>query len=208
MKKLASVFALFTCIVFTARAGDIILSNTGNPGLDGIYKSSGVMNDAEMYIKKGESGACVISRFEIESGQNGEGVHGWLIIDATGATCFGVTSEVIVPPAEGWDVGRGGVGLNANFEVTFQSDDITLNRAFTMENQPVVALKVFPNPTTGILTVDTESAVISIRLINISGQALLTSNETTLDLSGLPDGVYTLVVQTTTGQVARKIVKR
>lgn len=78
-----------------------------------------------------------------------------------------------------------------------------------------MAVHIFPVPATAKLTIATrcESCrILRYRLSNVSGQILRESREVavsvqTVDLTGLPDGVFWLEVETDRGQVTRKVVK-
>ena len=76
---------------------------------------------------------------------------------------------------------------------------------------PEAAYSVYPNPsTTGIYTITTEGNTI-IKAFSIDGRLIKTqtmSDETTLDLSTAPQGVYFLQITTDKGVVTKKIVKQ
>src|SRR3989338_975414 len=63
-------------------------------------------------------------------------------------------------------------------------------------NEQAIDLALFPNPTTGLLTIESSSAApMQVELMNTAGQILLTSLETTIDLSTVAAGTYLLRVQ-------------
>lgn len=67
-----------------------------------------------------------------------------------------------------------------------------------------------PNPTTGILTVSCKAAIMSVKLYDMQGRAVLTVKgldaETTIDLSTLPKGTYTAVIHTSKGTATKQVV--
>lgn len=74
---------------------------------------------------------------------------------------------------------------------------------------------VGPNPTTGLLTIRipslTDGSQCSVALYSMSGQVLqesvVTSQETTLDLSSYPNGYYLLTTKLGNEQNSYKVVK-
>ncbi len=88
-------------------------------------------------------------------------------------------------------------------------------------NLPVVGLKdikteiemqLFPNPTNGILTINSEAMIETIFVQDISGRTMkhLVQNRTKsceIDLGELSTGIYFLVIKTNIGSVTRKVIK-
>lgn len=72
-----------------------------------------------------------------------------------------------------------------------------------------VNANLFPNPTTGELTVQAEEKVLSITVFNVLGQKVLTVDNTDkIDLSSLEAGVYWTQIQfKNKGSLVRKVVK-
>ncbi len=63
-------------------------------------------------------------------------------------------------------------------------------------DEQAVALVLFPNPTTGMLTVQsTSNEPMQVEVMNTAGQLLLTSTETNIDLSSAAAGTYLVRVQ-------------
>ena len=66
------------------------------------------------------------------------------------------------------------------------------------------AIRLFPNPTTAMINISNLKQGATYNIIDISGNTLLTNkNETNLDVSNLPEGMYLL--QTSTGEIQRFI---
>lgn len=54
----------------------------------------------------------------------------------------------------------------------------------------VAAAKIYPNPTTGIINIETTENIVSIKVYNTTGALVLESSETTIDLGDLASGLY------------------
>ncbi len=87
-------------------------------------------------------------------------------------------------------------------------DFININNLSVPESLMNVVL--YPNPTTGLLTVEQEG-LISVEVYNLVGQCLLhedvAESNATLDMSSLQNGVYMVKVNTNLGSVMQKVVK-
>lgn len=68
-------------------------------------------------------------------------------------------------------------------------------------------LYVYPNPTTGMITIDVDNFV-NCDITDVAGHTVMTSNESTIDMSNLSNGVYFVRVNTTNGSAIQKIVKK
>ena len=70
---------------------------------------------------------------------------------------------------------------------------------------------IYPNPTTGILNLQLSENPLSISILNLTGKTIIkkldVEQNTTIDLSGLENGIYIVKVQTTNGIFTSKIVK-
>ncbi len=70
-------------------------------------------------------------------------------------------------------------------------------------------LTLFPNPTTGRLTVETDEEVIRVDVFDYTGRNVATfQGQTTLDLSRLASGLYTLRVTLPDHIEVRRVVKQ
>ena len=69
---------------------------------------------------------------------------------------------------------------------------------------------VYPNPTTGVLTVQSKTAIVQIEIHNLLGQLVLSnSNKNTIDISSVSQGFYFIKVKDENGDFgAQKIVKK
>ncbi|WP_282786965.1 T9SS type A sorting domain-containing protein [Flavobacterium croceum] len=69
------------------------------------------------------------------------------------------------------------------------------------------SITVFPNPTTGIVTIDTTYNNLQLILYNTQGQQLLTTNAKNIDLAPFPSGIYFIQIKTNTTTQIQKIIK-
>ena len=70
-------------------------------------------------------------------------------------------------------------------------------------------ISVYPNPTSGILTIETNAALDSIELFDLLGKRLtvLPNDLLKVDMSGLPEGVYLLVMEQNNNKFVKRIIK-
>jgi len=69
------------------------------------------------------------------------------------------------------------------------------------------AVKVYPNPSNGLIQVESADLVDHIIVYNAMGQAVLNSSNTVLDLQAMPTGLYHLAIYTNKGLVLSSVVK-
>ncbi len=69
---------------------------------------------------------------------------------------------------------------------------------------------VYPNPTTGVLTVQSKTAIVQIEIHNLLGQLVLSNtNQNTIDISGVSQGIYFIKVKDQNGNFGtQKLVKK
>jgi hypothetical protein len=69
-------------------------------------------------------------------------------------------------------------------------------------------VKIFPNPSTSKLRIESEILINLVELIDISGKIVLESKQNILDISRLPNGQYLIRISFVTGQqLEKKIIK-
>jgi len=69
-------------------------------------------------------------------------------------------------------------------------------------------IRVYPNPTTGELRIENlELKIEKITIFDVYGRNVLTSSETTLNISHLSAGIYFVKINIEKGEVVRKVVK-
>jgi len=80
----------------------------------------------------------------------------------------------------------------------------------SLDAEPQV-LNIFPNPTTGDLTISCVQAILSIQFYDMQGQLVLNhlnvdQTERRLNLDQFNSGVYSILVQTTRGVINERVV--
>ncbi len=99
-----------------------------------------------------------------------------------------------------WKVGRFTLEQAPSGQYTIAVIDKT---QLGMAERPVATLRVYPNPTEGLLTVETEPA--DYRITSLTGQTLLQGwTEGQVDVTGLPAGTYFIIIN---GTVQRFIIQ-
>jgi len=84
----------------------------------------------------------------------------------------------------------------------WKNDDVAVD-----ELNKAVTVSVYPNPTKGILTIQSESSFESAVLLNTNGQVLLKTTEKSINIEAYPNGVYFLKVNTNEGIKTIKVLK-
>lgn len=107
--------------------------------------------------------------------------------------------------------------LNANeqvLEINFHSDTLLLLDTLVNANELIIGedIKVYPNPSRGYLTLESEGANIEqVRLINQMGQEVSVKDynarrKVRFDALNIPRGIYILHIKTAKGWLIRKVV--
>lgn len=77
-----------------------------------------------------------------------------------------------------------------------------------------ISVMVYPNPTPGLININSEKNIVEIQLYTALGQRLsvgskqTTSNKASFDLSEFPTGLYFLLIQTSEGKAGFQIIKK
>lgn len=97
-----------------------------------------------------------------------------------------------------------------NTSVPLIIDNITIAPFHIVDIDHVsqIDISLYPNPTTGVVSIECEDAVQNIILLDISGRKLLKTTAKTVDLTTLPKGVYLLSITTENGHTVKKVIKR
>ncbi|MBO7490185.1 MAG: choice-of-anchor J domain-containing protein [Bacteroidales bacterium] len=76
-----------------------------------------------------------------------------------------------------------------------------------LDNAEEINLSVYPNPTTGIVTVDGEG-IKNVEVMDMSGRMVMNTNNRTVDMTNLSNGIYMMRISTEKGTFTQKIVKK
>ena len=113
---------------------------------------------------------------------------------------YGTTD--LTDPCEGSDYG--------------QAEDYTVNVTSSLSVNDVAKkdsnLKIYPNPVSDILNIDSASKIKSVKIYDLSGKNVLTevvnTNKPTLNVSSLTSGTYVITAESETGLQSAKIIKK
>lgn len=84
----------------------------------------------------------------------------------------------------------------------WKEDPVSVN-----EISAAIQVNIYPNPTAEIVNVETAAQLIQIELLSLNGDVMLSSKNSSLNLSNYPVGVYFLRVVTGEGIVVKRIIK-
>ncbi len=70
------------------------------------------------------------------------------------------------------------------------------------------AVKIYPNPSTENIYVNYEDNFSFINIVNLQGKTILQSNQKSIDISGLENGIYIVQIATENGVLNSKFVKQ
>ena len=97
----------------------------------------------------------------------------------------------------------------SEFALTSQGDDFIRVTSLDVP-ESMFSAALYPNPTTGQLTVEMEG-LKEVEVYNLVGQCLLrkdvSEGNAIIDMSGLQNGVYMVKVKANSGSVMQKVVK-
>lgn len=69
-------------------------------------------------------------------------------------------------------------------------------------------IKIFPNPATDFIQIQSDERIISTSVYNLAGQKVLESKEKTIDIKHIPSGTYILDLTTNKGKKSFKVIKK
>ena len=68
--------------------------------------------------------------------------------------------------------------------------------------------KVFPNPFTSLITVNSDVEIEQLELISLSGKTVAISANSSIEINELPSGIYLLRISTEKSVYVKKVVKK
>jgi len=120
----------------------------------------------------------------------------YLQVPLVGGQTFSLTSETAtIAGAAHLQYGYSVTGLNANPTQEAALGHVVISGATAgTESYAKASTKIYPNPTTNILNIASESVIDNVAIYNVLGQQVINRNvnssESTLDVSSLTDGIY------------------
>jgi ELWxxDGT repeat protein len=70
------------------------------------------------------------------------------------------------------------------------------------------ALRIYPNPATSEITVQSDYDVENVSLLTLGGSEILQSTNTTLSIASLPVGIYIVAITTSEGIIHKQLIKQ
>ena len=89
----------------------------------------------------------------------------------------------------------------------FENDTITLgSEEFSIEADSV---KVYPNPATSVLNIESNKTIRQIRVFNVLGKEILKTTSKVIDVSQLNQGIYLIEIEEDNNQtIIKRFVKK
>lgn len=76
------------------------------------------------------------------------------------------------------------------------------------DNAEISNIQIFPNPTNGLINIDTENPIKQVYLYNSIGSLSLVPENTTFNISELPNGIYYISIEFESGKIEmKKLIK-
>jgi len=113
-----------------------------------------------------------------------------------------------IDPVYVFNVGKAAVGALQHFAVASTSNNNNLQVNEAPAKDPLQNIRIYPNPAKDMITVETEkSKQFSIEINDMAGHVVLSSeNQNRINTSALQNGVYTITIKTSAGNLTRKII--
>ncbi len=169
-------------------------------------------------LNSNTSDGCSVEHYVYNGGDQGSSVELFKVISG-GHTWPGVAPEVghtVTNDSIGF--GNRDMDFNASKEIWrfFCRQQSTLSVVSSPTSILVPSpinnnsVDVFPNPNNGVFTVQSTNKISSFEIINTLGKSIYQNNNTSpnlqIDLSAQPNGVYFISIQTSEGNINKKLV--
>lgn len=123
------------------------------------------------------------SSFAVDSGDNSE-VPAFLTTDIAGNNRFFNTTV---------DMGA------YEYDPSLSLDDL----------ESIIALKLYPNPATSVLNIESDTSIKQIRIFNVLGKEIMNTTNKTIDVSQLNQGMYLIEIEGGSHQtIIKKFIKK
>ncbi|KAA5825215.1 leucine-rich repeat protein [Algibacter amylolyticus] len=87
---------------------------------------------------------------------------------------------------------------------TITDGTVTLS---TNKLEQALSLKLYPNPTSGIVNIKNNNTNLKVTVYDINGRSLLKTANSRIDISNYAAGVYVFKVETSNGQLVKRVLK-
>ncbi|ASK32658.1 leucyl aminopeptidase [Chryseobacterium sp. T16E-39] len=114
-----------------------------------------------------------------------------------------------IDPVYVFNVGKAAVGALQHFAVASTTAQLVLNTKETKEQASLESVRVFPNPAKDVLTIDLPDGTkdFNFELTDLLGNVLIKKeNQTKINVSGLKEGAYLVIIKTKDHTAVRKVV--
>ena len=195
---------------------DIVVKSNGtilNP-VSGVYTISNITEDQVITVE-----GLQINTYEITATVNNPD-YGTISPEGTKTVDCGSLETYIITPNDNYKISDVLVnGESQGVITTYTFENIQVNGTIHVifiedvgiKNLYLQNLSLFPNPTTGQLTIDNgQLTIINVEIFDVFGRKVLEPPLTVLrsyDLTVLHPGVYFVKITTEAGQVVKKVVK-
>tara|TARA_Y100000589_G_scaffold332342_1_gene392009 strand:+ start:4350 stop:5705 length:1356 start_codon:yes stop_codon:yes gene_type:complete len=72
------------------------------------------------------------------------------------------------------------------------------------KKEEINIIKIYPNPTNGLINIDTKKLIEKIKIYTVTGNLSFTSDDKILDIHSLSNGIYYLSIEFESGKIERK----
>lgn len=198
---------LFTGINLTS--GSIAIFNSG-------YSDTGAAGTKSLQKSTGIELTTTGTNLALVTGV-AEGDQAIVLNDIPAGTKFGSTAGEAILPSRmftfsmnfGAICGNNGTNVTADALKLWQNAALILTGQSLGTNENTLAdnsVSVSPNPTSGLVTVNSADKVDAITVYDTTGKQVAASKTNSVDLSGQASGVYFLKAQTEKGTSSKKVV--
>ncbi len=157
-------------------------------------------------VSAGIDTVITIDSIQLQGDDPHSGTGSWLMISGGGAFAnVNLFNTVISYLSQGdnilrWTVNRNGCSAFDEVTITYNPTNI--------DDILATDISVYPNPAKNLIKISSNNDVLNITITDISGNVLLKQNQAqSLDISGLPAGIYLIKIRTNDGIFTRKIIK-
>lgn len=102
------------------------------------------------------------------------------------------------------------VGVDVLFDnISLKATDVVSLLGVSQENTPSAQIKLYPNPTSDYLTLQTSAKINSVQIFDMSGRAVAAKlNNQTIDVRNLAKGNYIIKIDSENGVTSQKFIKK